>query len=149
MPCLCESFLSQTSIWFAWLFRNLYIASDPGLSLVIHFLFHFWSVKYYFRFTRLSSTIHGRNQDFFREGNTFSKKIYKKFIKFLKNFVKIYKKFSKIFNKITKKIVKKIAKNGFFSLFFEKFNKPSIPFLRVWTKNAICTKFLRTFTKIF
>ena len=84
------------------------------------------------------------------------------FKKFSKNFVQIFKKFQKIFKNIQqnfkkiiknfpkflkkfqknyKNFVKKIAKNGFLSIFFTKFNKPSIPFLRVWTKNAIGRKF--------
>ena len=34
-----------------------------------------------------------------------------------------------------------------FSIFFKKFNKPSIRFLRVWTKNATCRIFLRKFSE--
>ena len=60
---------------------------------------------------------HGRSQDFFRGEHFF-----KKFQKILKNI----KKISKIFKKI---------------------NKPSIQFMRVWTKNAICRKFLRKFSQ--
>ena len=59
----------------------------------------------------------------------------KMFKKFCQNVKKISKQFSKIFkkifNKITKRFVKKIAKNGFLSIFFKKFNKPGIQFLRV------------------
>ena len=76
--------------------------------------------------------------------------IFKKFSKnFLKNFQKQSTKFQKNlknFQKNYKNFVKKIAKNGFPSIFFKKFNKPSIQFLRVWTKNAICRQFLRKFS---
>ena len=51
-------------------------------------------------------TKHGRSQDFFRGGNTFSKKI-------SKNFQKIFKKFSK-------KFLYKNAKNWFFEHIFQK-----------------------------
>ena len=37
----------------------------------------------------------------------------------------------------------------FWAYFLKKFNKPSIQILRVWTKNAICRKFVRKFSKIF
>ena len=37
----------------------------------------------------------------------------------------------------------------FLRIFFKKFNKPSIQFLRVCTKNAICRKFLRNVFEIF
>ena len=37
-----------------------------------------------------------------------------------------FKKFSKNMQKNYKNFVKKIAKNGFLSIFFKKFNKPSI-----------------------
>ena len=92
-------------------------------------------------------------------GETFFQKFLKKFLKkyaknFLKNLVKIFKKFQKNFPKLSKKVqknyknfVKKIAKNGVLSIFFKKFNKPSIPFLRVWTKKASCRKFLENFGK--
>ena len=80
---------------------------------------------------------------FFRGGgNTFKKNMQKIF----KKFSEICKKIFKIFLKIFKKFVKKIAKNGFLSIFFKKFNKPSIQFLRVRTKNAICWKFVRKFS---
>ena len=68
------------------------------------------------------------------------------FQKIFEIYAKIFKKFS---TKITKKFVKKIAKNGFLRIFFKKCNKPSIQFLRVWTKNAICREFLeKIFKKI-
>ena len=35
----------------------------------------------------------------------------------------------------------------YFCIFFKKFNKPFVTFLRVWTKNANCWEILRTFWK--
>ena len=91
-------------------------------------------------------------------GGTLFQKICKKFCKnFQKNYKNIqqnFKKLKKIFPKFSKKFqenyknfVKKIANNGFVSIFFKKFNKLSIQFLRVWRKNAICRKFLRKFSE--
>ena len=119
-----------------------------------------FSVHKTFRFSFYMPWRHGRSQDFFGGGEHFFKKFSKLFKKFLNNFVKIYKKvqkkfqkyfskFQKKFQKNYKKIVKKIAKRGFFSIFFEKFNKPIIQFSHVWTENAICTKVLRKFSNIF
>ena len=53
-----------------------------------------------------------------------------------------FRKFSKVF-------LRKMLKMPYFSIFFKKFNKPSIQFLRIWTKNAMCRKFVRKFSKIF
>ena len=52
------------------------------------------------------------------------------------------------FPKNYKKCVQKIAKNGFLIIFIEKFNKPSIQFLRVWTKNTNPLEILRKFSKM-
>ena len=62
-------------------------------------------------------------------------------------FKKFSKNIQKIFRKSQKKFRKKITKNGFFSIFFKQFNKPSIQFLRVWTKNASTGKFRENFRK--
>ena len=104
----------------------------------------------------LLTTTHGSSQDFFG-GEHFFKKFSKICKEIFKNLVKIFKifqkRFSKNFQKYSsetyKNFAKKIAKNGFLSIFFTKFHKPSIHFLRVWTKNAICSKFLRKFWKNF
>ena len=99
---------------------------------------------------------------FFGGGEHFFKN-FQKFIKiYSTNFQNIFNKFSNNFQKISKnfqKITKNFSKNykffqqkqlkmDSFSIFCTKFNKPSIQFLRVWTKNAICCKFLRRFSKI-
>ena len=41
-----------------------------------------------------------------------------------------------------------MLKIDFLSIFFKKFNIPSIQFLRVWTKNAYSLEILRKFSKI-
>ena len=41
-----------------------------------------------------------------------------------------------------------MLKIDFLSIFFKKFNKPSIQFLRVWTKNTNSLEILRRFSKI-
>ena len=63
------------------------------------------------------SSLHGRSQDFFQGGNTFSKflKMFQKiFKKYAKKFKKNLKKFEKIFKKFSKNFLKKIAKNALF-----------------------------------
>ena len=55
-------------------------------------------------------------------------------------FVKIFKNIQKIQKNLLRKLLKMV-----FSIFFEKFNKPSIEFLRVWRKNAISRIFLENF----
>ena len=76
--------------------------------------------------------LHGRSQDFFRGGGTL----------FQKKFQKILRKFLTIF-------LRKLLKMHYFSLVFSQFKKAWGNFLRVWTKNAICRKFLRKFSKSF
>ena len=53
---------------------------------------------------------------------------------------KCLRKFSKIF-------FRKLLKMHYFSIFFEKFNKPCVNFLRVWTKKTIYWKFWDNFWK--
>ena len=48
------------------------------------------------------------------------------------------------FRKFSKRFLKKIATMHYFSIFFKKFNKACVNFLRVWTKNTICWKFWET-----
>ena len=62
---------------------------------------------------------HGRSQDFFGRGTLFE------------NFQKYF--------------LRKLRKMQYFSIFFKKFNKPRVNFLRVWTKNAKCSANLRIF----
>ena len=76
--------------------------------------------------------LHGRRQDFFRRGNTFKK---------------IFKKIYEIFRKLLKIFLWKLLKMHYFSIFFKKFNKPCVKFLRVWTKNEICRKFSKVFLR--
>ena len=40
------------------------------------------------------------------------------------------------FSKILKNVLRKSRKMHYFSIFFKKFNKPCVKFLRVWTKNT-------------
>ena len=109
-------------------------------------------IKIYSPFT------HGRSQDFFSGGGgetLFQKNFQKILKKYSKNIQKILKnsknfqKYSKNIWKIFKNFLKKFAKNAYFSIVFSQFNEATGQFLRVWTKNAICRKFLRTFSKIF
>ena len=44
-------------------------------------------------------------------------------------------------------LFQKFSKMHYFSIFFTKFNKPCVKFLRVWTQNAIWGNFLETFQK--
>ena len=63
---------------------------------------------------------------------------------FIANFQKIFENIS-IF-------IRKLLKMPYFSIFFKKFNKPWVTFLRVWAKNTICWKFwenVRNFEKFF
>ena len=90
----------------------------------------------------MTNTSMGVARIFFRGGGTiskkFSKNVVKNFVKILKKFAKIFKKIQKFFKKISK-IFKnfqkyffiKMLKIDFLSIFFKKFNKPSIQFLRV------------------
>ena len=50
------------------------------------------------------------------------------------------------FEKFFKMFLKKIAKMHCFSLFFQKFNKPCVKFLRAWSKNTIYWKFSKFIT---
>ena len=59
------------------------------------------------------SSNHGRSQDYFSGGNTFSKKFSKNISKNKKKFQKYSKNFKK-FSKIFKNFLKKIAKNALF-----------------------------------
>ena len=83
-------------------------------------------------------SIHGRSQDFFGGGDTFSKifKKYSKNIQILKNF----QKYSKKFRKLLKILLRKSLKIHYFSRFFTKFNKLCVNFLRVWMKKTIYWK---------
>ena len=49
------------------------------------------------------------------------------------------------FRKFWKKSLKEIAKNALFLHIFQKYNKPCVKLLRVWTKNANCWEILRKF----
>ena len=71
-------------------------------------------------FYKLSSSGHGRSQDFFR-GETLRK--------FLKKFFKN-------------------CENELFRIFHILFNKPCVKFFRVWTKNTNCWEILRKLLKI-
>ena len=62
-----------------------------------------------------SVLMHGRSQDFFREGDHFSK--------------------------ILKRFLRKLIKMHYFSIFFIIFNKACVNFSRIWTKNANVGKF--------
>ena len=66
------------------------------------------------------------------------------FTKFSKNFQKIFKNF----RKILKVFLRKLLKMPYFSIFLKNSN-PCVKFLRPWTKNTICWRFLRKFPKIF
>ena len=68
-----------------------------------------------------ASKEHGRIQDFF-EGNT-------------------VRKFSKSF-------LRKLRKMHYFCIFFKKFKKPCVNFLRLWTKNTMYWKFWENFRKL-
>ena len=87
---------------------------------------------------------------FFRGEHFFPKnflKIFKKFIqKFSKNFQKNYEKIPKNFQK---NFLRYLLKMPYFSIFSKEINKPSVQILRVQTKNAMCWKFLRKFSKVF
>ena len=85
---------------------------------------------------------HGRSRDFFVGGGTQFKKFFKKYSKrFQSNF--------KNFRTILKIFVRKILKLHYFSIGFSQANKARGQFLSVWTKNAICRKWLSIFSKIF
>ena len=77
---------------------------------------------------------HGRSQDFFRGGTLFQKNFQKIFKQFCKKFAKNIQKIQRFFKKISKifnKFLLKMLTIDFLSIFFKKFNKPSIQFLRV------------------
>ena len=88
---------------------------------------------------------------FFGGGETFSKKVSKNIQKIFKNIQKKFKNFFKKFLTFSKNFQTnffiKMLKIDFLSIFFKKFNKPSIQFLRVWTKNAYSLEILRKFSK--
>ena len=92
---------------------------------------------------------HGRSRDFFRGGTLFEKnfkkfsKIFKKYSKIFKKYSKIYRKYSKKFRKFLKIFLRKLLKMPYFSIFFKKISNPCVKFLRRWTKNPICWRFLR------
>ena len=71
-------------------------------------------------------------------------KIFKNFQKYAKNF----KKISKIFRKFLKFFLRKLLKIHYFSIGFSQVNNAGRQFLRVWTKKAICKKFMGKFSKI-
>ena len=52
------------------------------------------------------------------------------------------------FSKIVKKFLQKIQKIHYFSIFFEKFNKPCVTFSRVLMKSRNCWEILRKLWKI-
>ena len=105
---------------------------------------------------------HERSQNFFWGGTLFQKilkkfskniqKTFKKIQKIFKNTQKIsknFKKYSTDFRKFLKIFLRKMLKMHYFSIVFSQFNKARGQFLRVWTKNATCRKFLRKFWKNF
>ena len=91
----------------------------------------------------------GRSQDFFRGGEQFFKK---NFQKYSKNFVKNFVNFFKICKKISKDFQKNSLEdclNGFLSIFFKKFNKPSIQFFaRLDEKRYLQESLEKIFKKI-
>ena len=61
----------------------------------------------------------------------------------MKKFLKIFSKISKNLWKIFKNFLKKFAKMHYFSIVFSQFNEARRQVLWVWTKTAICRKFLK------
>ena len=58
-------------------------------------------------------------------------------------------KISKNVRKCLKVFLRKLLKIHYFRNVFSQFTNAWGQFLRVWTKNAICRKFLRKLSKIF
>ena len=57
--------------------------------------------------------------------------------------------FSESFEKIFENFIRIFLKMHYFSIFFQKVNKPCVNFLRVWTKNANCWETFEKFLKNF
>ena len=100
---------------------------------------------------------HGRSRDVFSGGGHFLKrisknfqtnfqKIFKKYSKIFKKYSKIYRKYSIKFRKFLKIFLRKLLKMLYFNIFYKRFSKPCVKFLRVWTKNnllKVCKKKFR------
>ena len=80
-----------------------------------------------------------RSQDFFRGGDTFSKKFSKNFVK---HFVKIFKKFSKNF-------LRKLLKIDFLSIFSKNLTNRACNFCAFGRKTQIVGKFWDNFRKFW
>ena len=65
-----------------------------------------------------------------------------------KNLQKFFKKFQIIFRNILKFFFRTFLNIHYFSIGFSKCNNAPRDFLRVWTKSAICRKFMRKFSNI-